>query len=120
MVVLVTDDPATHIATLAQQLHPEANSTVRRVAFSQAMLEALHERINADASWLEANGIALESVATDVPGNQVELVFLASDPFDGYRIREHLSAGTMLNLVADRNIGRAAPEGCAAGARSQC
>ncbi len=111
VVVLVTDEPASHIAALAQQLHPSANWTVRQVAFSQAMLEALHERINADIPWFEANGIALGSVATDVPGNQVELVFFASDPFGGDRIREHLGAGRMLNLVLDRNVVARLPRG---------
>ena len=115
VVVLVTDEPATHIAALAQQLHPSANWAVRDVAFSQAMLEALHERINADVPWFEANGIALGSVATDVAGNQIELVFFSSDPFGGDRIREHLSAGRMLNLVLDRNVVALLPRGALRG-----
>ena len=115
VVVLVTDEPAAHIAALALQLHPSAHWAVRQVAFSQAMLEALHERINADIPWFDANGIALGSVATDVPGNQVELVFFSSDPFGGDRIREHLAAGGMLNLVLDRNVVAQLPRGALRG-----
>ena len=118
VVVLVTDDPAPHRVALAQRLHPAANWAVRQVAFSQAMLEALHERINSDGPWFEANGVALGSVATDVAGNQVELVFFSSDPFGGDRIREHLAAGRMLNLVLDRNVVAQLPRGSCGGASS--
>lgn len=115
VVVLMNDDPAAHVAALAQRLHPAANWTVRRVTSTLTALDALHERIVADAAWFEASGIVLRSVATDVPGNRVELVFFTSNPSGGDHIREHFGADRMLDLVLDPNVVALLPRGALRG-----
>jgi hypothetical protein len=100
---------------LSGLLHPDAKWAIRQVQYSEAALNALHDRVASDAAWLKSAGILLLSVATDVPTNRVEIVYDSQDAGAVDVIRERYPPGDMLTLVLDPHPVAFLPRGSLAG-----
>jgi hypothetical protein len=115
VVVLFKGDMEIHADALSRLLHPDATWTIREVQYSEAQLNALHDRVASDATWFESAGILLLSVATDVPTNRVEIVHDSQGAGAVDVIRERYQSGDMLTLVLDPHPVAFMPRGSLSG-----
>lgn len=99
--VLVTDDPKPHEAAIAALVGPDAAVAVRRVRWTEADLNDLHERIAADQAFLATLPARMTSASTDIIDNEVELTISSAVPDAAERIVAHFGAGERLRVISD-------------------
>ena len=115
VVALFKGDTEIRADALSRLLHRDAKWAIRQVQYSEAALNALHDRVASDAAWLKSAGILLLSVATDVSTNRVEIVYDSHDAGAVDVIRERYPPGDMLTLVLDPHPVAFLPRGSLAG-----
>jgi hypothetical protein len=115
VVVLFKDDTEIRADALSRLLHPDAKWVLREVQYSEAELNALHDRVASDAAWLKSAGILLLGVATDVSTNRVEIVYDSHDVGAVDVIRERYQSDGMLTLALDPHPVAFQPRGSLTG-----
>lgn len=98
IVMLFTDDAATHEAAL-RSLLPDTPLDVKTVRFSEAVLMELLQRLVQDSDWLSSTGFTTYSMSVDIVDNVAELTGATNDPTAKERIHERYGR-EMLRIVA--------------------
>jgi hypothetical protein len=101
LTVLVTDDPATHLAAIEDLIGQDGQIVARQVRWTEAELRDIQDRVTADQAFLASLPARMTTASVDIIGNIAELTISSPVPDAGKQIVDHFGAAGKLRVISD-------------------